>query len=237
MATATLAPPTRPAAPAGAAPADAAPDADPLPPELRAKLGAIPPGRIVVDPPPGTATPNDADRHRRRTGRLAELIDGTLIEKAVSDLSWWFDGEAYGLLRDFVKPRRLGYVHPGTAYFDLPDGLRAPDASYTPRARRPNGLQTHGYSNVPPALVVEVLSPGNTRQEMTTKRRIYFAAGVELVWELDPLARTVAVWRADTPDPADTLAEGDTLTGEPVLPGFAVDLAELFADPLADPAA
>ena len=68
---------------------------------------------------------------------------------------------------------------------------------------------------------------------MTTKRRIYFAAGVELVWELDPLARTVAVWTADTPDPDETLHEGDLLTGAPVLPGFEIALADLFADPLA----
>ena len=209
--------------------------ADPLPPGLRAKLGAIPAERIVLHPPPGSATWEDVDRHRARTGRLAELIDGTLIEKAVSDLSIWFDGEIFGVLRDWVKPRKLGYVHTASGFFHFPDGLRAPDAAYTPRDRRPDGLQARGYSDVPPALVAEVLSPGNTRREMNTKRHIYFAAGVDLVWEVDPLARTVAVWTADTPDPAETLAEGDILTGGSVLPGFELALTDLFADPLASP--
>ena len=216
-------PPARDAPPRGA---------DPLPTKLRAKLGAIPPGRVVLDPPPGTATWRDADRHRDRTGRLAELIDGTLIEKAVSDLSIWFDGEIFGLLRDWVKPRKLGYVHPASGFFHFPDGLRAPDAAFTPRARRPEGLQARGYSNVPPALVAEVWSPGNTRTELDAKRALYFAAGVEVVWEVFPLRRAVTVWERF--GAAVTLLEPAVLTGGAALPGFAVPLRELFADPLAD---
>ena len=204
---------------------------DPLPPALRAKLGPIPADRIVLAPAPGTATWRDADRHRRRTGRFAEVIDGTLIEKAVSDLSWWFDGEIYGLLREYVRPRKLGYVHPGTAYFQFPDGLRGPDASYTPRERRPGGLQARGYSRVPPALVAEVWSSGNTRQEIETKRAIYFAGGVDVMWEVFPERRAVTVWEAG--GAAVTLLEGATLAGAPVLPGSTVSLADLFADPLA----
>ena len=88
---------------------------------------------------------------------------------------------------------------------------------------------------MPPALVAGVLSPGNTRREMNTKRHIYYAAGAGLVWEVDPLARTVAVRAADTPDPAETLTEGGVLTGGSVLPGFSLPLIGLFADPLADP--
>ena len=206
---------------------------DPLPPALRAKLGDIPAGRVVLDPPPGTATAADHERFNARRDALYELIDGTLIEKAVSDLSGWFDGEMFRLLANFVRPRKLGYVHPASTFFALPDGLRAPDAAHTPRDRRPDGLQARGWSDVPPALVVEVLSPGNTRAEMDAKRHVYFTAGVELVWEVDPLAGEVAVWRADTPDPAETLTGGDALTGDPVLPGFTVTLTDLFADPLA----
>ena len=234
MVPATLAP----AAPAPAGTPSTSPGSPrlpgPLPAGLRArleeKLGAIPPARVVLDPPPGAATWRDADRHRARTGRLAEVIDGTLIEKPVSDLSNWFDGEMFGVLREYVRPRKLGYVHPGSTFFHFPDGLRAPDAAYTPRARRPGGLQRHGYSAVPPALVAEVWSPTNTRREFATKRRIYFAAGVEVVWEVYPDRRAISVW--DRSGGAVTLLEGATLTGGAVLPGFTLPLAELFADPL-----
>ncbi len=195
--------------------------------DLHAQFGPIPASRIVRDPAPGTATRADHERFNAEGRGLFELIHGTLIEKPAGDLSSWFDGEIFGLLREFVKPRKLGWVHPASAFFDLPDGLRAPDASFTPRAARPDGLQARGYSDIAPALVAEVLSPGNTRREMELKRSVYFSAGVEIVWEIDPLARTVVVWTG--PDADTTLRPGDALTGVPALPDFRVELNDLFA--------
>ena len=198
------------------------------PRDLHQRFGPIPLGRVLTDPAPGTATVADWEAANRRGDGLYELIDGTLIRKAGSDLSSWLGGWFVTLLNDHVTPARLGWVHPSDGFFHLPDGLRAPDASFTRRASRPDGrLQERGYSRVPPALVVEALSPGNTRAEMERKRSVYFAAGVELVWEADPLARTVVVWSG--PDADTTLREGDTLTGGGVLPGFSVPLDDLFA--------
>lgn len=203
--------------------------------DLRERFGPIPAGRVITDPPPGTATYEDWEAANRRGDGLYELIDDTLIRKAVSDLSSWLGGWFVTLLNNHVMPGRLGWVHPSDGFFRLPDGLRAPDASFTPRSSRPAGrLQERGYSRVPPALVVECLSPGNTRREMELKRSVYFAAGVEAVWEADPLARAVTVWTG--PDADTTLHEGDTLTGDPVLPGFSVALTDLFAGAdLSDP--
>ena len=226
MATATLDPPsTRASRRKAAAPGLTLVD-------LAERFGPIPGGRVVHDPRPGTATREDWERVNRRGDGLYELIDGTLIRKAMSDLSSWLGGELFGLIWQFVKQNGLGYVHPADGFFELPDGLRAPDASFTRLADRPGGLQEHGYSDVPPALVVEALSPGNTRREMELKRRIYFSAGVELVWEADPLAETVVVWTG--PDASRKLAAGagDTLSGAPVLPGFEIALADLFAPPV-----
>ena len=199
--------------------------------DLHERFGPMPAGRFLTDPAPGTATVRDWERANRRGDGLYELIDGTLIRKAVSDLSSWLGGRMFFLVTQFVNNHGLRYTHPADGFFNLPDGLRAPDASFTRLADRPGGLQERGFSDVPPALVVEALSPGNTRREMELKRRIYFAAGVELVWEADPLAQTVIVWTA--PDASRELSAeaGDTLSGAPVPPGFAVSLAELFAPP------
>lgn len=78
-----------------------------------------------------------------------------------------------------------------------------------------------------PALAVEVLSPGNTREEMDRKLQDYFAAGVRLVWNVDPEARAVTVYTA--PDRSCVLAEDQTLDGGDVLPGFTLPLRKLFA--------
>ncbi|NNJ25086.1 Uma2 family endonuclease [Alienimonas chondri] len=195
--------------------------------DLLDRFGPIPGSRVVRDPAPGTATEEDHARINARGVGVFELIDGTLIEKAVSDLSSWLGGEFVRLLGNFVEPGKLGWVHPADGFFHFIDGLRAPDASFTPRAARPDGLRRQGYSDVPPALVVEVLSPGNTRREMERKRSIYFAAGVVRVWEVDPEARTAVIWAG--PDDDRPLGPGDALVGDPVLPGFRIELNELFA--------
>ena len=53
--------------------------------ELAARIGAVPLWRVRTDPSPGTATEADVERIRRDEDRICELIDGVLVEKAVSD--------------------------------------------------------------------------------------------------------------------------------------------------------
>jgi len=78
-------------------------------------------------------------------------------------------------------------------------------------------------------LVVEVLSPGNTKKEMELKRSEYEAIGVELPWYVDPEARTVTVYPKGKLRGSKVLTEVDTLDGGKVLPGFALPVADLFA--------
>ena len=51
--------------------------------ELLKRLGDIPPSRIRLQPPPGTATEKDVIAAEAKTGRLCELVDGVLVEKAM----------------------------------------------------------------------------------------------------------------------------------------------------------
>jgi Uma2 family endonuclease len=74
---------------------------------------------------------------------------------------------------------------------------------------------------------VEVLSKGNTRQEMARKLKEYFLAGVLLVWYVDPKRRTVTVYTA--PDQSVVRSEEETLDGGDVIPGFKLPLRKLFA--------
>ena len=61
---------------------------------------------------------------------------------------------------------------------------------------------------------------------MRRKREEYFEAGVQLVWIVDPEARSVTIYTAS--DRCVPLAGDDVLHGEPVLPGFRLPLTELF---------
>lgn len=84
-----------------------------------------------------------------------------------------------------------------------------------------------------PNLAVEVLSASNTRKEMGEKLLDYFGCGVELVWYVEPVARTIRVYRSSKQ--SKLLRETQTIDAPSLLPGFSFALADLFAEPLADP--
>src|SRR5437899_5498889 len=134
------------------------------------------------------------------------------------------------LINQFVIPNNLGYVTGEAGFYELPGGtVRGPDVSFTswdrlPGRRRPAEPIPLGG----PEFVVEVLSPSNTKREMALKRDEYFRGGVRLVWELDPRQRTVRVYTAL--DHYQDFTAADTISGDPVLPGFTLSLHDLFAE-------
>lgn len=195
--------------------------------ELLRRLGDIPPDRVRFKPPPGTATIDDLLRSENKG---CELVEGTLVEKAVgleeSFLAIWLST----LLNNFVVPRNLGIVTGEAGMMELPGGpVRGPDVAFTSWDRMANRQRPGDpIPELAPDLTVEVLSRSNTRGEMTRKRGEYFRAGVRLVWEIDPRARTVRVYTSESAYTDLTVA--DVLDGGAVLPGFAVPLADLFAE-------
>ncbi len=78
-----------------------------------------------------------------------------------------------------------------------------------------------------PVLVVEILSPSDTQEQVDEKIDDYLRAGVALVWVIDPHDRTVLIYRPNQePEFVNVRQE---LSGEPQLPGFRVPAAQLFA--------
>ena len=207
--------------------------------DLIRALGDVPPHRILWTPIPGTAT--EADQLRLVDGepkRLVEYIDGILVEKAMGQRESLLASLLLHLMMAYVRPRKLGIVGAPDAIMRMANGRnRLPDVYFMPWDRLP-AVDAHlqpvaAYSG---DLMVEVLSDGNTQAEIRQKRTEYFESGTRAVWIIDPVARTIAVY-ADPADPDahTTLTAADTLTGEPVLPGFALPLAELFDDPQLNP--
>jgi Uma2 family endonuclease len=139
-------------------------------------------------------------------------------------------GALIEVLRDFVKPRRLGVVTGEAGMVRLASGLvRIPDVAFVSWERLPGRrIPREPIPNLSPDLIVEVLSVSNTSEEMARKRQEYFAAGVRLVWIVDPEARTLAVYTE--PAQSTVLQEDQTLEGGLVLPGFTLPLRALFAE-------
>ena len=196
---------------------------------LRA-LGDVPSSRIRYRPSPGTATVEDVLSIHAREGRLFELVDGVLVEKAMGLRESLLACAIIELLRLFVRPRNLGIVAGEGGMLQLSSGLvRIPDVSFISWARIPGGkVPKEPVPKLAPDLAVEVLSESNTPAEMKRKRREYFKAGVALLWIVDPKARTVTVYTSFRN--ASVLTEKQTLDGGDVLPGFKLPLHELFGE-------
>ncbi len=163
-------------------------------------------------------------------GDRYELVDGELVESVMSEEANLIAAELLGLLREFVKPRRLGLVIPEQTYRCFPDDpnrVRRPDVSFVLAEKRPRGPRRRGHTPTPPDIAVEVVSPNDTVYDLGTKLADYASAGVPLVWVVNPLQRTVTVYTAGVPSPT-LLGPEDELTGGDVLPGFACRVADLF---------
>ncbi len=78
-----------------------------------------------------------------------------------------------------------------------------------------------------PVLAVEILSPSDTQEEINEKIDEYLAAGVALVWLVDPHDQTITVYRANAVPELVTIRQ--ELSAEPHLPGFRVAAAQIFA--------
>ena len=198
--------------------------------DLLDELGNVPASRILLTPPPGTATEQDVLEAERRTGCPPELIDGVLVEKTEGYSESVLAVAIAARLVEFTRPDKLGIVtgEAGTLRV-LPGQVRIPDVCFISRGRFPGGKVPEApIPSLVPDLAVEILSPGNTPGEMARKLRDYFTAGVRLVWYIDPHSRTAKVYTG--PDEGQTLTEAGVLDGGEVLPGFRLPLQELFAE-------
>ncbi|WP_435007334.1 Uma2 family endonuclease [Tundrisphaera lichenicola] len=198
--------------------------------DLLETLGGIDPKRVRIKPVLGTATEADLIAVNARKQGICELVDGVLVEKAMGFTESVLAGVILAILRGFIVPRNLGLVSGADGMLRLFPGLvREPDVSYISWERIPGGkFPSEPIGGFAPDLAVEVLSVSNTRAEMARKRREYFEAGVRLVWEVDPRARTVAAYAS--PEQFTLLDAAQTLDGGEVLPGFALPLSKLFAE-------
>ncbi|HEV8600675.1 MAG TPA: Uma2 family endonuclease [Gemmatimonadales bacterium] len=135
-------------------------------------------------------------------------------------------------LANFVRPRRLGtvYVETGFILSRHPDTVRGPDVAFLSRERRERyGGRIRGFIPGAPDLAVEIRSPADTLAELSAKAAEYLQAGTRLVWVIDPIARTAQVHR---PGAVPSVLRPDaSLDGDAVIPGFALRLNELFAEP------
>ncbi len=159
----------------------------------------------------------------------AELVKGEIIPQMPTGHEHGFiESLIVYFLTRFIREHNLGRVVTGEVgiYVERnPDTIRAADVAFISHDRYAQ-VQSAGFLDIAPELVVEIMSPSNTWSEVHEKLAEYFAIGVNIVWVVDPQLQQIHVFRAL--DDVSLLTKEDTLTGEGVLPGFALPLTELF---------
>lgn len=129
----------------------------------------------------------------------------------------------------FIRRHNLGRAisgDPGLRIRHDPDLVLAPDFAFTRRERLTSEQPDRAFITIMPDFVVEILSPSERAGRVSAKIQTYLAAGVELVWIIDPEERTVAIYAAS--GTVQFLRQADTLDGGDLLPGFSLPVSELF---------
>ena len=113
--------------------------------------------------------------------------------------------------------------------FALPNGARRiPDASWVKREKwdRLTKPQKEGFAPICPDFVVELRSPSDRLAQLQTKMLEYLENGASLGWLIDPFEFRVYVYK---PDQEPIILENpETVSGDPLLPGFNLNLIELW---------
>ena len=157
-------------------------------------------GELIVMPPTGA-----------ETGRLNSNLTG--------QLEAWF------------RQHHIGVCFGNNAGFTLPNGaIRSPDASWVSREKweRLTDQQKKRFAPWCPDFVVELSSPSDRPSGVRNKLVEYIETGASLGWLIDPFKRQVYVYRPN--EEVVVLDNPETVSADPLLPGFTLNLTELWSE-------
>jgi Uma2 family endonuclease len=170
-------------------------------------------------------------RHMPDHGK-AEIVKGELLRMPpTGDAPGYAGGEIFASLREYAYRTGVGRAVPDNVGFvvDLPHRKSfSPDAAYYtgPRA----GMKFYTGA---PVFAVEVRSENDygpvAEQNIADKRADYFAAGTQVVWDVDLLSKDVVkVYRASDPEHPTIYRRGDVAEAEPAVPGWTMPVDDLL---------
>lgn len=168
------------------------------------------------------ALPQDGHRYETVKGELIDMGNSGALHGYVCSL-------LLTALVGYIFPKKLGIVLDSSTAFKMRSGnKRSPDISFFAKERLQgmSELPT-GFLDGAPDLAVEVLSPGNTIEEIHDKLVEYFENGTRLIWVIHPSEHFVLVYRS-AQEPDRLLKSVDSLDGEDVIPEFTFPVADLF---------
>ena len=129
----------------------------------------------------------------------------------------------------WAKQDRSGVVSDSSGGFILPNSaVRSPDAAWVRRSRLATLTPEQKKKFIPlcPDFVIELRSPTDRLSILQAKMQEYIDNGAQLGWLIDPEPKQVYVYRPNSP--VECLENPSEISGDPVLPGFVLDLREIW---------
>lgn len=162
----------------------------------------------------------------------AEIVNGEIIlMPPTGDEPGYAEDEIFVSLREYVNQKGYGRAVSDNKAFkvDLPNRKSfSPDAAFFTGERA--GMK---FFTGAPVFAVEVRSENDygrrAEQMMREKRADYFAAGTQVVWDVDLLSEDVVkVYRASDPENPTVYGRGEFAEAEPAVPGWKMAVDDLF---------
>ena len=127
------------------------------------------------------------------------------------------------------RQTNLGEVFDSSTGYKLPSGAnRSPDVSWIEKSRW-NSLtpkQKEKFIPLAPDFALELMSPTDYLINTQAKMKEYLDNGVKLGWLINPKAKQVEIYRLG--QDVELLDSPRSISGEDILPGFTLDLANIF---------
>jgi Uma2 family endonuclease len=172
-------------------------------------------------------------RDLHRADGKAELINGRIVQ--MSPTGFRPSQVAMRILlslHSYSEATRKGSVFTDNVAFlaNLPHrGSFSPDAAYYTGPIPDDPME---FLPAAPDFAVEVRSKADygpaVEKRLRSKREDYFAAGTRVVWDVNPMKETVAVYRATKPSKATVYRLRQIAEAEPAVPAWRLPLSEIF---------
>lgn len=163
----------------------------------------------------------------------AEIVNGRIVHMPpTGDEPGRASGSVYISLRQHERQSQVGRAVPDNVAFEVKLPNRdafSPDAAF--HIGRRTGMK---FLEGAPVFAVEVRSEGDygktAERKIAQKRADYFAAGTQVVWDVDLLSEDVVKsYRADDPDNPIIFRRGEIADAEPAVPGWRMPVDDLFS--------
>lgn len=172
---------------------------------------------------------------RFETDKEGKLI----IMSPTGSQSGKLNGDLFGQVWSWNRRTKLGVVFDSSTGFKLSNGAtrsrqsrgtsRSPDVSWI-ALKRWNSLsdkQQRGFAPIDPDFALELLSPTDKLLDTQQKMNEYLECGVKLGWLINPDEKQVEIYRLGKDK--QVIENPNNLSGEDILPGLTVELAEIFS--------